>query len=291
MTAAASGRSSARGEVEEQKAANESAIPHFAAFEAHRTQVTELLLAAAEGRSSPRLCVLGAGNGYDLDLPRLAQIYAEVHLVDLDAPALERAAERQDEATRAKLHLHAPVDLTGALGRLDAWQRMEVTPDELMAWPGSASKGVVSRLPGPFDVVLSACVLTQLHWAFLNVLSDRHRLYEPLRQLLNVVHLRTVALLLAPSGCGLLVSDLASHEMIAQSGVAEQPDDLRLLAELSRRGRVIHAVDPGFLQWSVREDPLLSRTVTLEPPRQAWRWHVGPDRSFLVFAQRLLRRA
>lgn len=291
MTTPDTGRSSARAEVEEQKAANHSSIPHFEAFASHRTRVTELLLAEAEARRAPRLCVLGAGNCYDLELPRLAQVYSEIHLVDLDALALARAAERQDAPTRTQLRLHAPVDLTGALERLDAWSRMEVTPAELVAWPAAASNGIASRLPGPFDVVISACVLTQLHFALLNVFSERHRLYEPLRQFLNLVHLRSLALLLAPSGCGLLVSDVASNEMIARSGVVEEREPLRLLAELSRIGCVIHAVQPAFLEWSVREDPLLSRSVSLEPPSRAWQWQVGPDRSFLVFVQRLLRRA
>jgi hypothetical protein len=281
------GASSAHAEIEEQKATNQSSLPHFAAFGSHRARVTELAIAAAGSKPELRLCVLGAGNCYDLDLPVLAQVYGEIHLVDLDALALTRACDSQDAATREHLHPHAPIDLTGALERLDAWQRMDVNPAELLAWPGAASTGIAKSLPGPFDCVISACVLSQLHLALLNVLSDAHRLYEPLRQLLNLVHLRTMALLIAPTGRGLLLNDLASDDMIQKSGLARDMEPLRLVGELSRTGHVIHAVQPAFLQWSVREDPLLSRTVALAAPSSAWHWSVGPDRSFLVCAQEL----
>ena len=30
--------------------------------------------------------------------------------------------------------------------------------------------------------------------------------------------------------------------------------------------------------------------ITLEPPSDAWMWRVGPDRSFIVCAQRMTRR-
>lgn len=280
--------SSAHAQVEEQKATNESSVPHYAAFAAHRARVTELALAAAPSQPAPRLCVLGAGNCYDLDLPVLSQAYSEIHLVDIDAPALARACQAQDAATRTHLHHHAPIDLTGAIERLDAWKRMEVTPAELMAWPGAASKSIASNLPRPFDVVISACVLTQLHLLLLNVLSDRHRLYEPLRQFLNLVHLRTIALLLEPSGRGLLINDVVSDEMLDAQGLDPNLQPLDLLRELGRRGSLIHAVHPEFLAWSVREDPFLSHKVTLSAPTHAWRWDVGPDRSFLVCAQELV---
>lgn len=283
--------SSAHAQIEEQKATNQSSIDHFAFFEEHRRRVTALALAAAAKLGpAPRLCVLGAGNCYDLDLAELGGSFAEIHLVDLDGAALARACERQDEGVRARLHAHAPVDLTGALERVDAWKRMEVTPQELMAWPSAASSNVAKGLPGPFDVVISACVLSQLHFAMLNVLSDKHRLFEPVRQLLNLVHLRTVAQLLAPASLGLLINDVASDEMIATSGAEPTLAPLALLQELARRRFLIHAVEPAFLEWSVREDPFLCRTVQLAPPKDAWHWQVGPDRSFLVCAQQLTRR-
>ena len=281
--------SSAQAQIEEQRAANRSAIEHFGAFAAHREKLTALLRAASPADGG-RLCVLGAGNCYDLDLAELGRVYAEIHLVDLDRTALERACERQEPALRARLFRHAPVDLSGTLERLDAWKSMNTTPAEIAAWPGATARQIAETLPGPFDVVVSACVLSQLHFSVLNVLSDRHQLFEAVRQLLNLAHLRTLARLITASGKALLVNDLASDEMIAESAVDTSLPPLSLALSLARKGQVIHAVHPDFLAWSVSEDPMLNRGVVLDPPSDAWFWRVGPDRSFLVCAQLLTRR-
>src|SRR4051812_14797742 len=88
-------------------------------FASHRTRQTELALQAGGGR----LAVLGAGNCNDLDLPALAERFREIHLVDLDREALERALGRQPPEVQQALVLHAPVDVTGALEKLATFRR------------------------------------------------------------------------------------------------------------------------------------------------------------------------
>jgi hypothetical protein len=278
-------RSSAQAQIEEQLSTNRSAIEHFAAFAPHRERLTRALCDHAAPEA--RLCVLGAGNCYDLDLAELTRHFREVHLVDLDSAALARASTRLDGPARDRLVCHAPVDLSGALERIDAWQRMQTSPEELAAWPAAAARRIAERLPGPFELVASTCLLSQLHFSMLNVLGDQHRLFEPVRQLLNLVHLRTLARLIAPSGRALLVNDLASDEMIAQSGADASLPPLELARELERRGAVIHVLRPGLLRWAVGEDPALRGAVRLSEPEAAWFWQVGPDQSFLVCTQLL----
>jgi hypothetical protein len=58
-------------------------------YSEHRARVTAL----APGGDS--CAVLGAGNCNDLDLDALTGRYREIHLIDLDAEALERARARQ----------------------------------------------------------------------------------------------------------------------------------------------------------------------------------------------------
>src|SRR5439155_5330247 len=64
----------------------------------HRRRLTSI---ASGGTGA--LCVLGAGNANALDLDLLATRFDRIHLVDLDAEALARAARRSSPAARAKL--------------------------------------------------------------------------------------------------------------------------------------------------------------------------------------------
>ena len=81
-------------QFEDQRVSNESGLPHFEDFRGHRQQLTALILQTAPAAPSGRLCVLGAGNAYDLELEALLAAFAEVHLVDIDAHALARARTR-----------------------------------------------------------------------------------------------------------------------------------------------------------------------------------------------------
>ncbi len=218
-------------------------------------------------------------------------MYGEIHLVDLDRDALHAASERQEPGVRERLRLHAPVDLSGMLGRLEAWKRFEVTPDELMAFPDAVARGVAGTLPGPFDVVASTCLLTQMQLAVVETLTDRHRLFEAARQFLNLAHLRTLVRLAAPAGRALLVSDLVSDQTYPLAELEPEGDKLGLLPELSRTGNLIYAVNPELLALTARDDPFLARYATLSPPLAAWLWLNGNERRFLVYALELTRRA
>ena len=148
-------------QFEDQRASNQSGLPHFDAFRGHREALTRLLGGAARGESE-RLCVLGAGNAFDLELEELLTRFAEVHLVDIDAAAVARARQRVPEGPRSRLLAHAPLDLSGMFQDIERWGRMQVTPQELMAAPAAGAKRIAAALPGPFDVVASTCLLTQL---------------------------------------------------------------------------------------------------------------------------------
>src|SRR5436190_4060331 len=148
-------------QASEQAQANLSALAHFSSFSGHRQRLTELALSAAPQQGGT-LCVLGAGNCFDLDLDALARCYHALHLVDLDADALAGAFARQAPETRARLVLHGGLDLSGFLDRIDRWSRFQVTPEELMGHAQATADRLHERLSGPFDIVLSACMLSQM---------------------------------------------------------------------------------------------------------------------------------
>jgi hypothetical protein len=73
----------------------------------HREKVHSLLMkGAVTGDAS--LCVLGAGNCNDLDLSRSLTTFREIHLVDLDLPAMEAAVARHHPPDASRIQLHAP---------------------------------------------------------------------------------------------------------------------------------------------------------------------------------------
>ena len=279
-------------EIRKQVSSNLNALPHFESFSELRNRLTTLLAARAAPDGSSRLCVLGAGNCYDMDLERLTSLYREVHLVDIDIAALERTCDRQSANVRARLVRHGPLDLSGVLERLERWRELDVTTDELMSHAGAAAVAIASALPGGFDTVVSACLLSQLQLSVVNVLSPFHPLFDAVRQLVNVTHLRTLAALSAPlDGRALLVNDVSSDAITPLGPFASGADLRELLFELMQQGSVIHVVRPDVITQVVAEDPALSVLVTASPVLDAWLWQNGPERTFLVYALELQRKA
>ncbi len=278
-----------RDQASAQQLANLSALPHFESFAEHRRHLTRLVLAAAPPHSPRTLCVLGAGNCFDLDLEALTRCYERVHLVDIDVGALERANVRQDPATRARLVLHAPLDLSGFLDRIDRWARLEVTPEELMGHPAASAARLSEQLGGPFDVVLSACMLSQMQLSVLSVLGERHRLFDALRWTLDLTHFRTLAALTRPAGCALFATDVSTEQFHPLAALAPDVDYKALVQELSRTGAVFDFADPQRLTRLFSDDPVLRSAFPPFEVKDAWLWSNGPETKFLVYASELAR--
>jgi len=268
----------------EQLAANRSSGDLWDVFASHRARLTELCANAAPPGGSGRLCVLGAGNANDLDLEALARCYRSIVLVDLDADALERAVQRQNAATRAVLVREAPVDVSGLLGRLQRWAAMQVTPEELVGHAEQTANGLRTRLGAPFDVVLSACLLTQMQLGLLTVLGERHQLFEAARFTLTQSHLRVLSALTAPGGRALFACDLTAND-IAPAITNAAPESLpELVTELVAQGHVFQVANPELVREIARDDPKLAVELELMPSLATWLWRNGTSRTFLVYA-------
>jgi hypothetical protein len=167
---------------------------------------------------------------------------------------------------------------------------MQVTPQELMAAPAAGAKRIAAALPGPFDVVASTCLLTQLQLTLLQLLGDTHQLFIALREFLTLTHLRTLAALTKPGGRALLVTDLCSAELFPHGRPRSDADLTVLMQELVDKGHVIHSSHPELIRATLEDDPVLERSFDggqLSPP---WLWQNGPDRRFLVYALTLRRK-
>jgi hypothetical protein len=293
-----------REEIARQLASNAKTLPYFESFREHRERQTSLVAlgkppvsggpadvsregSSDEARPTRELCVLGAGNCFDLDLEKLAADYERIHLVDVDRQAVEGARARLSRATQRRLVLHAPVDLSGCNSALERWRDLKANPSELIAVPGRVSEELSKRFPTRFHTVLSACLLSQLLHTARRVLGETHPLFEAASLVLTLAHLRALVRLARPGGRAFLVTDVSSSEIVDLPRASPGIDQRSLLERLCATGQVFRATAPSTIRGLVRDDPTLSREATLSDPLDAWVWQLGKERAFLVTAFRL----
>jgi hypothetical protein len=264
---------------------NATSHPLWDAFAGHRRKVTELLTGGAEPSRS-RLCVLGAGNCNDLDLPALLAAHREVHLVDLEAEALNRGSERQGVAGDPNLQRHGGVDVTGVIDSVAEWTpRGTVHPETIAAMAEDPARRVAAALPGPFDLVASTCLLTQIIGAAFHPVGAAHPQFLALVRATRTGHLRLITALTAPGGRAILITDITSSDALPALATLSEASLPGLLPALARDRNFFHGVNPAVLQSLFREDPILAaRASELEtiPP---WRWDLR-FRLYLVWALR-----
>jgi hypothetical protein len=268
---------------------NRSTRTHWLHFAPHRARVQELILTGRPPARDGRFCALGAGNCNDLELARLLDAFAEVHLVDIDPAAPRAAAERQGVGGADGLTVHAPVDLTGIADLVSAWAGHVPGVDEVAAAVRQSAAAPAPNLGGPFDVVLSSCVLSQLVGYATDALGGKHPAYAGLVRAIRGRHLRLMLDLLAPGGTGLLVCDLVSSESVGTLPRVPEHELPGLLHKLARDGTFFSGLFPDALAAAFRDDPALApraRDVRLLTP---WLWRLGPLRSFLVYGLRFRR--
>jgi hypothetical protein len=269
-----------------QQQLNRGSAPQRAAFLSHRERVMALLTAAASGGS---LAVLGAGNCNDLDLPPLTTLYAGVHLADLDREALRRARDAQPPEVAARLVLHAPLDLSGGLNDLSAAARTPAAP-HASALADAAQRRITRALPGPFDTVVSACLVSQIAQSCRLLLGMDHPRLFPLAEALVSAHLRALLALTRPGGTAVLVTDVVSSETYPLEELAAEQPLHQLLDHLQATDNLLTGTQPRFLRRFFTRDPVAAPLMA-GPPRMTdpWLWRVGGDLTLLAYALVLVR--
>jgi hypothetical protein len=251
-------------------------------YAAHRARFTETVRAQL-ARPGGRLCVLGAGACNDLDLAALAgdDAFAEIHLVDIDGKALARAVARQEAPVRARLHRHGEIDLAGlSTRRLARWKRAPPDEAELEATASATLDGLLARLPGPFDVVVSACVLTQMAFALREALGERHPALEAARRALMRTHLSTLVSLTDAGGTALFVSDLVSSNFYPLDELPPDAELAQVVRDVVASGAGYYAANPELVRALLAE----AGEPEMLPP---WLWTGPLARTYLVYALRL----
>jgi len=268
---------------------NASSAAAWESYASQRQRVTELL--TGDGLApAGSLCVLGAGNCNDLDLPALLGAYREVHLVDLDEEALDRGVARQSLANHAGLIRHGGFDVTGMLERMAKWSPDSAISGEDLPACRDAPARQASRLPAPFDTVASTCLLSQLLLAVADRLGEKHPRFLDVLQAIRWGHLRLLLELLSPGGRGVLVTDLVSSDTCAELRTVPDVELPPLLNQLIEARNFYHGVNPAVLYSLLATDPLLSPQVTDLAASQPWRWDMGA-RVYAVCAFRFRKRS
>jgi hypothetical protein len=269
---------------------NRNSEGRWDAFASHRAAVMKLILEAAAARPSGRIAVLGAGNCNDLELPPLLAAAAELHLADVDDEALAKAPLRQECGGAPNLFLHAPVDLTGVLAELPAFAKRRASADDLVALGERASAGLTGQLPGPFDVVVSAALLSQIMHSCRLALGAEHPDLADLAHTLVLAHLRTIVALTARGGRTLLVTDTASSATYPLVELFDAERPLALLDDLERANNLLSGTAPSYLRRLVAKDEVL-RAELLGPARMVppWLWDLGDELTLLAYALVLSR--
>lgn len=264
-------------------------------YGSHR-QAIERLIVSALPLNRGRICVLGAGNCNDLDLPWLTSVFSEVHLADIDGTALAAGIKRQRISDSPSIHVHAPFDLTGIAARVDAWggrapddaeidaaieQIVNLSPDmESASTPGTSQ---ASRLPGGFDVVLSPCVLSQLFNPARDAMGAAHPRFGQVLAAIRSRHLRMLIDMTTPGGCAILANDISSSERFAPLPRISNDDLPDVLRKLLDEGKYFRGLEPAAMIAGLRSDPRVAKWE-LRPP---WLWHLGMERTYLVYAIRV----
>jgi len=265
------------------------AADDWALFTAHRARFSAELCASAPNNAA-RLCVLGAGKCNDLDLDRLAEAFSQIHLVDLDPTALAHGVTRQSPTVRAKLQPHAPVDLSPLSGkRVSKWQRKPPTRAELEAAESATLSAVVSRLPGPFDVVASACVLTQMSFALRKTLGEGHAMLGAIRASIMLTHLRELVTLTRAGGTCLFTSDLISSSTYPLDRLPPGRSLTDVMNEIVASGTSYFAAHPKLIREMLRHDAQLAERAGEPEQLEPWLWSGPLERTYLVYGLRFIR--
>ena len=251
----------------------------------HRRRVTDLLLCAARRSRQARVCILGAGNANDLALARLVERFREVHLVDLDAEALEFALSRQQPCPAERIVCHGGIDVTGAFHIL-----AHGGPGEPLANPAALLQTPAPSLPGPFDVVASVGLLTQLIDSALMAVGAIASQSLEIVQAIRLRHLRLLVELTRPGGEALLVTEVVSSDTyrpLYGVSAAELPAVLRCLIE---QRNFFTGTNPAVIEALFREDPVLAGRVEHVEVLPPWKWQFI-SRVYAVVGYRVRRKS
>ena len=239
------------------------------AFSGHRSQVTELIV----NTGSPahrRLCLLGVGNGNDVDLDVLASHFDEICLVDLDDTALRQCVAGLSAMAASRMTLRGGVDLSCILSQLDLLHAEPSVPEKTLDVLTSLARNLPPQIDlGRWDVVVSTCLLSQLiDSVFLTIGQDHPRSAE-LVLAVRDGHLAQLAALTGDCGKSLLITDFVSSDTLPEL-LHVSGDPLQSLVHQAIVNRnFFTGLNPAVLFHRLQQGNVLVKSYPV------WRWNLG----------------
>lgn len=252
---------------------------------AHRRNVTQLILDASP--RGGRLCILGSGNCFDIDLIPLLDRFSHVALYDIDPGAMEFGVGYQltpDHPDRHRIQCHA-IDLCG-------WTTVPIALLESMEQSAPMWKEILSILAqysvplpdsAPFDVVASTCMLSQI----LIPVMKRTPI-DPL-QLSIAVHIRRGHLdlmwkLAGNHGALALISDFVATDTAPELAYLRSDQLAEKMMQLIRDGNFFSGVNPRVLAAEIAGHPRVKTGMSRVHVHAPWLWQLYDGRAYLVTA-------
>ena len=258
-----------------------------------------LLLSAADDDHRSTLCILGAGNGNDVDLAALLSRFARLTLVDLDGDAIDHALTNLGDVGEPAIETHVGADLSGILDLLASRPEQPLPSDTIDQMVGRLQQTSPSSMHPPlsmptpssmldrYDVVVSTCLLSQMIDSVFERLGPDHPRLVEVTLALRDHHLRLLRELTQSGGTAFLITDFVSTDTLPELAEAEQHELDRLLARAIEEHNFFTGLNPAVL-WQRMADPAAvggATTAELLPP---WRWQLG-NRIYAVAALRMTR--
>ncbi|MEZ6101612.1 MAG: hypothetical protein R3E01_21975 [Pirellulaceae bacterium] len=230
------------------------------------------------GNRLQSLCLLGVGNGNDVELNELVTWFERVELVDIDGTAMHWARVQVPEGPRNRLHIH-PTDVSGifsCLGRSaysgDADQLIRRAHDAEVTLPFQ-----------PCDVVVSSCMLTQLIDAAVDAVGIDALFLDDLASAIVDRHLRLLLELTADEGRAVLITDFVSSDTFPDLPDLPQHELRRAVARQLETGNFFVGMHPGTLKRRWLALAAHRRPINKIELRGPWRWQLG-SRTLAVVA-------
>lgn len=182
---------------------NELELTPWIAYAGHREVVTRLI----SSRAAESLCVLGAGQCFDLDLPQLDLHFDRIALVDIAPAEMAKGLAHQGLSNSQSITTLGK-DITESA---HLFEKLKTTPtDDLIDQILDRLNNNVVNLDGPYDCVASTCIVSQLILNIDQAIGQQHPRFVELIQAVRSAHVQTMLKSLKPGGAGLLVTDFVS---------------------------------------------------------------------------------
>jgi hypothetical protein len=267
--------------------ANRQTAANWDSFGEHRVRLTGIIRALC-GEGVDRLVILGAGNCNDIELYRLLECARIIDLADLDANAIKTGVEKQSLGGCQRIAARGGIDVTGA-AHFFSWSKKTPTDKDIDRYQKKLGSLAPFKIAAGYDVVISACLLSQLISAVVDALGPSHpRLFELIKALRDQ-HLRLLVSLLRKRGRGLLVSDFVSSDSCPALLETSDGAFQSLALEALRERNFFTGTNP--LAVSERLHAIASELLDDVRLLRPWKWQISEKRAYLVYALTFTRRA